>query len=153
MKNSNVQLEPITARNWKSCAGLQLAPGQEKFLPDNLYSIAEAQFYPQARSRAIYNGDHVLVGYALYGRDIFSNKWKIFRLMIDAAHQQKGYGTSAMKEVIRQISVEPDGNETLICYQDNNHAARKLYATLGFMEQNVDVSGKVTALLIIQRTV
>lgn len=147
MKNHHVHLEPVTASNWKSCAALQLAPGQENFIPGNLYSIAESQFYPHARSRAIYNEDRVLVGYALFGRDIFTDKWKVFRLMIDQLHQHKGYGESAMREIIKQISEEPNGNEILICYQNNNQAARKLYAKLGFVEQEIDISGKVTALL------
>lgn len=146
MKNSRIHLEPVTANNWKACASLQLAPGQENFIPSNLYSIAESQFYPHSRSTAIYN-DYQLVGYALFGRDIFTNKWKIFRVMIDRSHQHKGYGESAMREIIEQISKEPDGNEILICYQQHNQVARTLYAKLGFIEQEVDIDVKVTALL------
>jgi len=146
MKNSRIHLEPVTANNWKACASLQLAPGQENFIPSNLYSIAESQFYPHSRSTAIYN-DNQLVGYALFGRNSFTNKWKIFRVMIDRSHQHKGYGESAMREIIEQISKEPDGNEILICYQQHNQVARTLYAKLGFIEQEVDIDGKVTALL------
>ena len=147
MKNSKVHLEPVTADNWKACAALELAPGQEHFLPGNLYSIAEAQFYEGSKSKAIYNGQDQLVGYALFGRDIFTDKWKIFRIMIDQSHQRQGYGESAMQELIRQIATEPGGNEILICYQNDNQVARRLYAKLGFVEQEIDVDGKVTALL------
>ena len=147
MKNSNVHLEPVTADNWKACAALEVAPGQEHFLPGNLYSIAESQFYEGSKSTAIYNEQEQLVGYALFGRDIFTNKWKIFRIMIDQAYQGQGYGESAMREMIRQIAEESGGNEILICYQDNNQVARRLYAKLGFVEQEIDGEGKVTALL------
>ena len=147
MKSVKVYLEPVTVTNWKACIALELAPGQEKFLPSNLYSIAESQFYEYSRSKAVYNEENQLVGYALFGRDIFTNKWKIFRMMIDKSYQGKGYGECAMKEIIEQISKETDGNEILICYQDNNEAARRLYAKLGFVEQEIDVEGKVTALL------
>lgn len=147
MKRAKVHLEPVTVANWKVCVALELAPGQEKFLPSNLYSIAESQFYKQSKSKAVYNEKDQLVGYALFGRDISNNKWKIFRLMIDKSHQGKGYGESAMKEIIEQISKEENGNEILICYQDDNDAARSLYARLGFVEQEIDAEGKVTALL------
>jgi len=147
MKNTKVHLQPVTAKNWKACSALELAPDQKNFLPGNLYSIAEAQFYEHARSRVICDEHDQAIGYALYGRDIFTNKWKIFRLMIDKSHQGEGYGESAMREMIQEISKEPDGNEILICYQDPNQAARRLYAKLGFIEQAIDPGGKVTALL------
>jgi len=145
MKNTKVRLVPVTAKNWKECVSLELAPDQQHFVPSNLYSIAEAQFYVAARSQAIYNEGHQIVGYALFGKDVFTNKWKIFRLMIDKSYQGKGYGESAMREIIAQIANESDGTEILICYQDTNQAARQLYTKLGFVEQEIDSMGKVTA--------
>ncbi len=144
---ANVFLRRVTVQNWKDCINLTLAPGQEAYIPTNLYSIAEAQFYPEARSRAIYSESNVLVGYTLFGRDVMSGKWKVFRLMIDAAHQRKGYGEAAMKQIIAEIAKEPDGEEILICYHDPNEDARRLYVRLGFIEQEIDASGRITALL------
>lgn len=144
---SSVTLQPITVENWKACAELKLAPGQERFIHNNLYSIAEAQFYPEARSRAIVNAEGELVGYALFGRDTFSGWWKVFRLMIDAAHQQRGYGKAAMHVILDEIAREPDVQKILICYRDTNDVARKLYAKLGFVEHETDETGRVTAVL------
>jgi len=79
------------------------------FVPGNLYSIAEAQFYPEARPYAIYNEVSQMVGFILYG------------------------------------------DKLLICYQNANQAARRLYARLGFREQSIDTTGKVTALLTLQQ--
>jgi diamine N-acetyltransferase len=142
-----IELKPITVDNWKSCISLELAPDQQNFIASNLYSIAEAQFYPDARSRAIYNQENQLVGYALFGRDVFTQKWKIFRIMIDKSHQRKGYGEAAMKEIIKIISEESDCDDILICYQHDNHVARSIYASLGFIEQEISGNGKVTAFL------
>jgi diamine N-acetyltransferase len=147
MKPTQVYLEPVTVENWKACLALELAPSQKDFLPSNLYSIAEAQFYTEARSNAIYNTQNELVGYALFGRDIFTEKWKIFRIMIDKHHQGQGYGKSAMNAIIAQISREPDGDEILISYQDDNQVARQLYAKLGFVEEQTNANGQVTAML------
>ncbi len=143
----NVRLEPVTVENWKDCIALDIAPDQQHFVPSNLYSIAEAQFYPEATSSAIFNEDNQLVGYALFGREVQTQKWKIFRIMIDQRHQNKGYGKAAMQKIIATIAQESDGHEILIAYQTNNQTARNLYATLGFHEQNMDENGKVTALL------
>jgi diamine N-acetyltransferase len=146
-----ITLEPVTVDNWKACIALSVHESQLDFVPTNLYSIAEAQFYPEARPLAIYNESGTLIGFTLYGRDVITQKWKVFRLMIDAAHQGRGYGCEAMRQIIAEIARQPAGDEILICYHDANEAARRLYARLGFVEQDVDDSGKVTALLRVSR--
>jgi diamine N-acetyltransferase len=75
-----VILKPITADNWQECIGLKVKDEQADFVPSNLYSIAEAQFYPQAAPLAIYNEQDQTVVLVLYGIDVESGKWKIFRL-------------------------------------------------------------------------
>lgn len=147
MKNPKIRLETVTVHNWKACIALELKPEQRSFVSSNLYSIAEAQFYPEARSRAVMNEQGQMVGYILFGRDIFTDKWKIFRLMIDKSYQGQGHGESALREVIAQIGQETNSAEVLICYQEANSVARRLYARLGFQEIEVDTSGKVTASL------
>ena len=151
MKTVEVRLEPVTIENWKACIALELAPNQKDFLPSNLYSIAEAQFYAEAKSNAIYNLQGQLIGYVLYGRDIYTEKWKIFRIMIDKCHQGQGYGKSAMQAIIAQITREPDGHEILISYHDDNQVARELYAKLGFVEQQTNLDSQVTALLTLDK--
>ena len=142
---SDIILLPITLENWKQCIALAADESQREFVPSNLYSIAEAQFYPDARPLAIYNVDEQMVGFVMYGRDVFTGKWKIFRLMIDAIQQRKGYGRAAMEQVIHDIQQQPDGDEILICYHDTNEGARRLYGALGFVEQEIDETGKVAA--------
>jgi diamine N-acetyltransferase len=128
-----VVLKPITVDNWQECIGLKVTEKQASFLPSNLYSIAEAQFYPQTVPLAIYSEQDQMVGFVLYGVDVETGKWKVFRLMIDQAHQGKGYARAAMVQVIERLSIQPDCNEILIAYQANNDAARQLYASLGFV--------------------
>jgi regulation of enolase protein 1 (concanavalin A-like superfamily)/RimJ/RimL family protein N-acetyltransferase len=147
-----VRLQPITVDNWKAAIGLSLHTDQQHFLPDNLYSIAEAQFYPDACPLAIYDDQGQMVGFVMYGRDVFSGHWKVFRLMIDAAYQGRGYGRAAMQQVIATLAAKPDSDTILICYHDDNQAARQLYARLGFVEQSVDADGKATAQLNLKET-
>ena len=142
---SKVALRPVQADNWQDCIALEIDPDQEGWIPSNLYSIAEAQFYPQSRSRAVYTLDGRLVGYTLFGRDIHSGSWKIFRLMIDRSCQRQGFGKGALSQVLEEIAREPDGDRVLICCQEDNQAARRLYAQFGFEEKGTDTEGKVTA--------
>ena len=141
-----VSLKPITADNWQECIGLKVKTEQADFVPSNLYSIAEAQFYPQAVPLAIYSEQDQMMGFVMYGVDVGTGKWKIFRMMIDQAHQGKGYGRAAMEQVTERLRAQPGCSEILIAYQTTNDAARQLYASLGFIEETVS-DGKVTACL------
>jgi diamine N-acetyltransferase len=127
-----ILLLSVTADNWKACAGLSLAKNQQDFVPSNLYSIAESQFYPQSRSRAVYANDD-LVGYALYGIDHATSQWKVFRLMIDEQFQGKGYGKAAMKVILEDIRQEK-AQVVLVRYNLENDVARRLYERFGFKE-------------------
>lgn len=146
--SASIHLQPITKSNWKECSNLSVADSQTEFVPSNLYSIAEAQFYPDAVPLAIYFENH-MVGFILYGRDEPDHKWKIFRVMIDAPHQGKGYARAALQQVIAGIIKQPDGHEIIICYHKPNEAARNLYAQFGFKELKTDDKDVVTALLSI----
>ena len=143
---NGITLRPLTAENWQACINLTLCPEQKRFVASNLYSVAEAQFYPEAHSLAVYSGEE-LVGYTLYGKEVQSGQWKIFRLMIDCAHQGKGYGESTLRSIIKQISETTDATEIGLSYRTGNEVACKLYKKLGFLAQHTDESGKVTAKL------
>lgn len=141
-----VRLEPITVKNWQVCIALAVKEEQVDLLPSNLYSIAQAQFYPQAVPLAIYGDKDEMVGFVMYGVDVASNSWKVFRLMIDQAHQGRGYGRAAMEQVIERLSARSDCSEILIVYRVENKAARRLYESLGFVKESA-IDGKVTARL------
>lgn len=145
MTSSPVALRPVTVHNWQACVALQLYPDQFGLLPDNLYSLAEAQFYPDGESLAVYTLSGEIVGFARYGRDATPGDLKIYRLMIDRAHQGKGYGRAAMRRLIERLE-QLEGSERIrISYQDHNSVARNLYRSLGFVELYTDTTGKVTA--------
>jgi diamine N-acetyltransferase len=144
-----VMLVPITKDNWKAIAALTVAHEQVAFVPANLYSIAEAQFYPDAHAYAIANEAGEWVGFTLYGRDEATGKWKLFRLMIDATQQGRGYGKAALRIVIERVRAQ-GATEMLVGYQATNVAARQLYAQIGFVEVQT-VGGLVTASLDLTR--
>jgi len=133
-----VILKEIDINNWKECANLTLNNDQLDFLPSNLYSIAESQFYPDTIIKAIYNQHDQMIGFIMYGIETITKKWRIFRIMIDRNHQGKGYGRAVMQHVIDKISKNGDNKEILVAYQANNSVAKKIYADLGFIELNIE---------------
>lgn len=92
----------ITCDNWKECIKLKMNEEDKNFICTNVYSIAEAQFYPKAISKAIYDGEQ-MVGYTLFGEDENdSNLFYIDRLMISSDFRNKGYAKEAIQLIIKE---------------------------------------------------
>lgn len=146
----DVQLLPLTRDNWRECSNLHVAESQRTFLPTNLHSIAEAQFYPDNVSRVVAADDGQIVGFALYGIETNSNRPKIFRLMIGERFQSRGLGRAAMQAIITDIRRRWDPAQIYVSFQNPNAIARRLYASLGFEE--VEQEGeKITARLLVSQ--
>jgi diamine N-acetyltransferase len=139
-----IELRDVTKENWQECVGLKLAPEQEHFVAANVYSLAESKFMPTLIPQAIYHRDEatgmesmvgfVLYGFYPYGEPPLGQRYWINRLMIDRAHQGRGYGTAALREVLRRLEADPACPDVLIGYETDNPVAQKLYRDLGFAE-------------------
>ena len=133
-----ISLRELTADNWDQCLDLEVTEAQKEFVADNLYSIAEAQFYPGTICHAIY-ADETMVGFAMYGPDQGyspeqerDSAYAIVRLMIDKSHQGRGYGRAAMELLIRHIQKVQNCGAIYLSSAPENRAAERLYRSLGF---------------------
>jgi diamine N-acetyltransferase len=147
--SDKVKLKGVTADNWEEVVDLELRGSQEDLVASNLYSVAEAQFDPDARPRAVYAGKCV-VGFLMY--DVQKTKGKakeasIYRFMIDRKHQGKGYGRMALSKALEEIRAIPGVNRISICYMPKNPIAKQFYASFGFVEVGRDRDGEVIAVL------
>jgi diamine N-acetyltransferase len=105
-----IHFERITARTILDvCRQSEtLPPEQRKAVADNAVSIAQAHFSENAWMRAIY-ADEELVGFILLhiGSDwadgIDRTGVFLWRFMIAATHQGKGYGKAAMQLLIDHL--------------------------------------------------
>ncbi|MFS0557829.1 GNAT family N-acetyltransferase [Brevibacillus sp. 179-C9.3 HS] len=127
----NLTLKEITSENWEECIELQPADDQKEFVASNLYSIAQSQFLPGFEKLAVYN-DQDMVGFVMFGKDPDDSQYWIYRLMIDAQYQRKGYGAETMRQVIQKIKAKPDTTDIIVAYHPDNHAVASLYEKLGF---------------------
>ena len=62
--------------------------------------------------------------------------WFIWRLMVDAEQQGKGYGRGAMIAIIDWLKAK-DLDGVLISFVPENVGARKLYESLGFIDEGM----------------
>jgi diamine N-acetyltransferase len=126
-----VTLQPLTRDNLWAVVDLKLHPGQEAFVADNIDSIANAYVEPSFAPLAVYADDE-LVGFAMFGQHPETGAWWVIRLMIDQAHQGKGYGRAAMEAVIAMMADRVGCEEIVTSFNPANTAAANLYASLGF---------------------
>ncbi len=140
--SGDVELKDVTAKNWRAIARLELARDQKDLVADNLHSIAESKFDPDARPRAIYAGGEP-VGFLMY--DASDDEALIYRFMIDRRHQGKGYGRAALVLAIDEIRAMPKVRKVSISYMPDNNAAKAFYASLGFIEVGVDEDDEMIA--------
>jgi diamine N-acetyltransferase len=145
-----VRLADVTADNWQAVIELELRRKQRRLLADNLYSLAEAKFDPDACPRAVLAG-RKLVGFLMYdasGRDRRRTA-TIYRFMIDKHHQGKGYGRAALMAAIAEIKRQGNAARIVVSYLPGNRTALRLYQSAGFCEAGKDEDGERLAELVL----
>jgi diamine N-acetyltransferase len=76
-----------------------------------------------------------MVGLTMY--ELVAGVGFILRLMIGEEFQGRGYGRSAMQEVIRRLRLCPTVEMVATSHRRGNEAAARLYAGLGFVPWKV----------------
>ncbi len=115
---------------------LSVAPGQTGLVGSVAASIAQASVRPPGRPLGLYDGDApvglLLLWDARRDPDEPDDELYIWRLLIDEAHQGKGYGTLAIRWTIdeaRRLGVAKVG----LSHQDKAGHAGPFYEKLGFV--------------------
>ena len=159
METKQIHLERITYDNVGKVLKLRVARDQKHYLGSNEQSLALAYatlsdgdpVFPFA----IYHGK-TPVGFIMidydddwtgYGRDVWLNSedykryqgkpfYYIWRFMIDRRYQGKGYGRQAFRLALDFVRTLPCGPSDIcwLSYEPENEAAKKLYASFGFVE-------------------
>ena len=142
---TSIRLEPITKSNWEAAVALEVRPDQQDFVRSNLWTIAESKFYPFVQLRAFMH-EETLVGLAAYGEEPDDKDWWLFRFMIGADHQGKGYGKAALEALIAEWRVQGVSAIT-VGFNPANEVAERLYRGLGFVPTGMSHWGEQLARL------
>src|SRR5688572_20114275 len=150
------EIRPVTKDNWEQLIELQVREDQRHFVAANVKSIAEAQFgYDEPGDGhwdfhpfGIYDGD-TPVGFLMYGFNFEHPKHQAFvvRLMVDEKFQGKGYGRFGMGKMLEIFRADERIRNVGISYEPENDNARKLYASLGFVEPGEMIEDEILAVL------
>lgn len=145
----DITLRAVTRETYEAVCDLDTAPDQRDFVSTNMWSLVESHYNPHYVARAIFAGD-APVGFIMWVPDDAAapRSVSIWRLMIDKAHQKKGYGRLALERALEDIKRDPAIERIEICYSPANDVARKLYAGFGFREVGMDKdAGEIIAAL------
>jgi diamine N-acetyltransferase len=143
-----VTLREITADTLSAVLALEVAPEQRQFVAANARSIAQAHFEPAAWFRAVYAGDEP-VGFAmLYDPTRASTPEMpgvcgLWRLMIDARHQRKGYGAIVLRQLIVHARALPGVTAFRVSYVPGDGDAGVFYRRHGFRDTGAVDDGEV----------
>jgi len=148
-----IELREITWDNFWAVVNLKPAESQAHYLPPT--SVFMAQAYVNLKFQysdvcfAIYHNDDVVgftkIVFVSPGEEPFlfnENTYYLDALMIDEKHQGRGYGKTALKQILAYIKTAPWGKVCSIktaCYQDNTNAAG-MYEKFGFVKTDRSIS-------------
>ena len=147
-----IKLKKITEDNFIDAFNLQLSPGQESFVSHPIRSLAQAYVYrDQCQPFGIYEDD-TMVGYVMVIYDYDIPEYDIWHMMIDASHQHRGYGSTALDQVLDYIKTKPfgDSNRVTLTCNIENAPALSLYKNKGFTETG-EVDGEEIELSLMQQ--
>lgn len=124
----NLRLEKVDRFNWEQCAQLSLSIEQQKFIPSNLYTIAQSK-YENLELYALML-ESVPIGMGAIG--YFSKVYWISRIMIDLPYQNLGYGSEFLKLLLNIIQKDRKSNEVRAAVHSENFTAQRLFKNHGF---------------------
>ena len=134
-KTRPVSLREISNENLASVLSLNVAENQKKVYPhSNAYSIAEGHYPPDDDPvwiRAIYAGD-TAVGFLMTSEATEKGDYFLWRLMIGAQYQGKGYGLRAVELLIDRIKNTPNAKVLITSHLTGDGDAGSFYRRLGF---------------------
>ncbi|QPH53891.1 GNAT family N-acetyltransferase [Pontivivens ytuae] len=146
----SVSLEPVTRDDVIPLTDLAVHAEQRGFVADNAFSLAQAPYETGAYPFAI-RADGRLVGFCMV-IDMREHQYRercddpqscfLWRFMIAAEEQGKGYGRATLAEV--EAWARARGLTALVTTAvEGNAAARALYRSAGFVETGRIAHGEV----------
>lgn len=142
-----INFRAITEDNFDAIIRMK-RPDDEHFVASNAYSLAQAWLYRDTGDVypfAIYDDDQP-VGFMMLDEDAEDANAErcliIWRIMFPVENQNKGYGTAAIREIIRLAKDSGKYDFLLIDYAPDNKIAEHVYTKLGFRPTGVFEHGE-----------
>ena len=141
-----MELREVTAENWRAVIRIGPREDQRRFVASVAYYLNLCHYGEVWQPAAFYE-DGEPIGFAMWGYDAEDDSFWIGGLVIDAEHQGKGLGRTAMKVLLDHLGRQPGYREAALSYEPENTVARRLYASLGFVETGERADDELVARL------
>jgi len=147
---SAISLREVTEGNLRAIIKLSdtLHGGQERMVAPNAVSIAQAHFSDKAWFRAIY-AEETPVGFVMLHEDPDGPEYYLWRFMIGARHQGKGFGRRAVGLLLEYVRSRPRAKELLASYVPIEGGPETFYRKLGFVPTGEIHDGEVGMRLVL----
>lgn len=140
-----VTLEKISSGNVHAVLSLEVSEDQKTTYPrSNAYSIAEGMFTSDGdlvRMRAICSNGKP-IGFMMTSEIPQEGAYFLWRMMIDAHDQGKGYGSEAMRLLIKRIEDSRNPKVLLLSHLKANVEAGRFYRGFGFAYTGNDLGDR-----------
>jgi len=141
-----MELRGVNADNWRDVVRIEPREDQRRFVASVAYYLNLCHYGEDWRPLALYEGDEP-VGFAMWALDAEEESHWIGGLIIGAEHQGEGYGRAAMEALLDHLAAQPGYREAALSCDPENTVARRLYASLGFVETGELVDDELVARL------
>lgn len=131
MTDRPITLREVTRETVRAICRLEVASSQRGFVAPNAVSISEAHFSPEAWFRAIYAADEP-VGFVMLSLRPELPEFYLWRFMIAAPFQRRGYGAAALALAIEHVR-SLGAKELLTSTVPGEGTPRPFYEGLGFV--------------------
>ncbi len=128
-------VRPVDAANLEAVMKLQVAAGQKRLVSSVERSLAQVAYEPAGRAVALFSGDEAVGMMLLYDarmdKDKPADQLYVWRILVDAQQQGRGYGRQAMlwvMEEARRMGMKSVG----LSHVELDGNAGPLYRKLGF---------------------
>ncbi len=151
-KTSVVSFREITKDSVRDFCRMEVGPGQDGLVAPNAVSIAQAYFHKEAWFRGIY-ADETPVGFAMMEDwsqvagvepELYEGKAYValWRFMIDARHQQLGFGAQAIRLLIAHAGSRPGAANMLLSFVPKANNPEDFYKRFGFIQTGEEDKGE-----------
>jgi diamine N-acetyltransferase len=146
--SSVIALREITADTVRQITGLAVAPEQQGFVAPNAVSLAQALFSPEAWYRAICADDAPVGFVMLYDESLrpvppARPEVGIWRFMVDARFQGRGFGAAALQQVIAHVRAKGVFESLQVSYVPGPGCPEPFYLRAGFRHTGKVDEGEV----------
>ena len=131
------ELIVLSDDNIKQCLELKVASNQSQYISSNEDSLKAAEDSKDVARPFVICCDGKTVGFTVlvFDEDYedTNDRYWLWKLMIDEGSQGKGYGTAALREIIRYF-IEHGANNIRLSTKETNTNALSMYRKAGFCD-------------------